>query len=184
MIHVAPLSRLHETVERSGARHVITLIDEATVVPRPPGVPPENHFRLDFHDIAAPMEGKTPPARQHVESVLAFAERWDRATPLVVHCWAGISRSTAVAYILSCAFAPERCEREIALGLRRAAPSATPNPLLVAHADDHLGRAGRMRSAIAFIGRGADAFEGTPFVLELERDPAGSPRAAGPGAAG
>lgn len=168
MIYVAPLSKLHETVERSGARHVITLIDEATLVERPASVPAENHFRLDFNDISAPMAGKTLPAREHVEGVLAFAERWDRTTPIVVHCWAGISRSTAVAYILSCALAPARCEREIALALRRAAPSATPNRLLVSHADDHLERAGRMRAAIAEIGRGADAFEGTPFVLPLE----------------
>lgn len=167
MIYVAPLSRLHETVERSGARHVITLIDAATVVERPAGVPAENHFRLDFNDIVAPMTGKTLPCADHVESVLAFVERWDRSTPIVVHCWAGISRSTAMAYILSCALSPARCEWEIALALRAASPSATPNRLLVAHADDHLARSGRMRTAIAAIGRGSDAYEGTPFVLPL-----------------
>jgi predicted protein tyrosine phosphatase len=32
-------------------------------------------------------------------------------------------------------------------------------------ADDVLGREGRMVKAIGKIGRGADAFEGTPFVL-------------------
>jgi predicted protein tyrosine phosphatase len=64
-------------------------------------------------------------------------------------------------------FEPSRGEDEIALVLRRASPSATPNARLVAIADDILGRNGRMVTAIAGIGRGEDAFEGTPFSLAL-----------------
>ena len=56
-------------------------------------------------------------------------------------------------------------EAELAARLRKASPSATPNARLVAIADAMLGRDGRMREAIAGIGRGADAFEGTPFRL-------------------
>ena len=168
MIYVAPLSKLSETVERVGARHVITLIDAATAVERPASVLADDHFRLDVNDIVEPMEGKTLPAVHHVESVIAFARGWDRSTPLVVHCWAGISRSTAVAYVLSCALAPDRCEREIALTLRAASPSATPNRLIVSHGDDCLGRAGRMRAAIEEIGRGETAWEGVPFLLRID----------------
>ena len=61
-----------------------------------------------------------------------------------------------------------RDEEQIATELRAAAPSATPNARLVAIADDILGRDGRMRGAIERIGRGADAFEGTPFSLRLD----------------
>jgi predicted protein tyrosine phosphatase len=56
-------------------------------------------------------------------------------------------------------------EEELALELRRASPSATPNRLIVSLADDILGRQGRMVKAVEKIGRGADAFEGTPFIL-------------------
>src|SRR5690606_12006237 len=94
----------------------------------------------------------------------------DRAKPqhaLVVHCYAGISRSTAAAYALAAALQPERDEAELAEELRRLAPSATPNPLLIAHADYLLGRNGRMSRAIKRIGRGADAREGIPFRLDL-----------------
>ena len=37
--------------------------------------------------------------------------------------------------------------------------------MLIKLADEALGRDGRMRRAIADIGRGADAFEGAPFRL-------------------
>lgn len=90
-------------------------------------------------------------------------------SPLVFHCWAGISRSTAAAYIAACALAPERDEANLALALRQASPSATPNARFVALADDILGRRGRMVDAIRGIGRGAEAMEGTPFMLQLNR---------------
>lgn len=86
---------------------------------------------------------------------------------LVVHCYAGISRSTAAAFALAAALQPERDEVELAWELRRLAPSATPNPLLIAHADFLLGRNGRMSRAIERIGRGAEAREGIPFRLEF-----------------
>jgi predicted protein tyrosine phosphatase len=85
---------------------------------------------------------------------------------MLIHCWAGISRSTAAAYTALCLFRPGAAEEELAFELRAASPSATPNKLIVSLADDVLGRNGRMVKAIAKIGRGADAFEGTPFILK------------------
>ena len=84
---------------------------------------------------------------------------------MVIHCWAGISRSTASAYIAASVLNPELDEVHLATRLRAASPSATPNPRLIALADTILDRKGRMMAAIADIGRGADAFEGTPFEL-------------------
>jgi predicted protein tyrosine phosphatase len=59
-----------------------------------------------------------------------------------------------------------RCEGRA--GLRRASATATPNARIVALGDRMLGRNGRMVAAIDSIGRGAFAFEGDPFRLELE----------------
>jgi predicted protein tyrosine phosphatase len=82
-----------------------------------------------------------------------------------VHCWAGISRSTASAYVALCMARPAADEEGLAWELRAAAPSATPNRLIVSLCDDLLGRHGRMTRAVAAIGRGEEAFEGTPFTL-------------------
>ncbi len=166
-LHVSPLSRLPETVAAARASHLVTLINVGTVVERPAGIAADRHLFLGMSDIGAPMEGHVVPAGEHVERFLTFMRAWDRAAPLVIHCWAGISRSTAAAYIAACALGPARDEEEIATALRAAAPSATPNARLVAVADGLLGRDGRMSAAIARIGRGADAFEGTPFSLSL-----------------
>ena len=123
-------------------------------------------MKLYFHDIVQAMEGHTPPCAADAEKLIAFLEGWERTNPMLIHCWAGISRSTAAAYTALCLFRPRADEEELARELRKASPSATPNRLIVSLADDVLGREGRMVRAIEKIGRGADAFEGTPFVLK------------------
>lgn len=168
-IHVCPLSRLEATVTAIGANRLVTLLHKDTVFARPAVIAADAHLALFMHDIAEPLEGMVPPGRDHIERLLAFGESWDRATPLLVHCFAGISRSTAAAYILASAMMPARDEEELALELRRLSPSATPNPLMISHADAILGRGGRMVRAIASIGRGAEAFEGEPFALTITR---------------
>lgn len=118
---------------------------------------------LTFNDIAEPREGLVAPSAGNVAAILGFAAAWDRSAPMLICCYAGISRSTAAAYVVACARTRPGLESELAAELRRLSPSATPNPLLVALADAALGREGRMSAAISVIGRGAEAFEGTPF---------------------
>jgi predicted protein tyrosine phosphatase len=107
------------------------------------------------------------PDMTHLQDLLGFVHAWDRAEPMVIHCFAGVSRSTAAAFIAACALAPARDEFAIARAMRAASPTASPNPRLVALGDDALGRRGRMNEAIVNIGRGEECFEGTPFTLEL-----------------
>jgi predicted protein tyrosine phosphatase len=166
-LHVCPLSRLEETVLVTGASHLLTLVSVGTAVTRPAAIAEGRHLTLYFSDIVEPIEGHVLPSVEHVEQLLAFVRGWERTAPMVIHCWAGVSRSTASAFVAACALAPERDEAAIAQALRAASPMATPNRRIVALADDLLGRRGRMIAAIEAIGRGADAFEGAPFSLPL-----------------
>jgi predicted protein tyrosine phosphatase len=168
MIIVCPLSRIAETVAASGARRMVTLINADTAVVRPDGLSEADHLRLSMHDIVEELPEMTPPGDHHVESLLAFARAWDRGTPLLIHCFAGISRSTAAAYTVAAALAPKRDELELAQTLRRLSPFATPNIRLVTIADRLLGRGGRMVRAIESIGRGEEAMEGLPFRFKID----------------
>jgi len=168
MIHVCSLSRLQETIEDTGARHVVSLLGDEGRIERPDCIAPENHLWLRLHDISSPLDGYILPDEAHVAELLKFVRAWDRRAPLVVHCYMGISRSTASAFASVCALSPHRGEDSIALALRRASPTATPNMRIVSIADRLLGRDGRMIAAVETIGRGIMADEAMPFRLDLE----------------
>jgi predicted protein tyrosine phosphatase len=166
-IHVCPLSRVGETVRASGARSLVTLINRGTPIKRPDEIAPERHLLVAVSDIVAEMDGHILPGESHVGALLDFVGRWDRAAPLLIHCWAGVSRSTAAAFIAACALSPHRDEAEIAALIRSNSPTATPNARLVAIADGMLDRRGRMTGAVEGIGRGQECDEAIPFALEL-----------------
>ena len=166
-LHVCSLSRIEEVVALTGARKMVTLLSPGTKVLRPAAISPDDHLNLGVSDIVEPALGQVFPDTPHIDALIAFFGRWDRSAPMLIHCYAGVSRSTASAFIAACALSPGRDEHEIALALRSASPTASPNARFVALADARLGREGRMSAAIHAIGRGADCFEAEPFVLEL-----------------
>jgi predicted protein tyrosine phosphatase len=167
MIHVCSLARLHDTVDETKARHIVTLLRLVDRVRRPGHIHPDNHLILAVDDIATPMDGMTIPAEEHVSRLIEFAGQWDRAAPMVVHCYAGISRSTAAAFTAACLLNPQRSEQDIAWEIRRASRTASPNARIVAIADKLLKRDGRMVRAVETIGLGHSAEEGVPFRLDI-----------------
>ena len=168
MIHVCSLARLHETVLNTGARHIVTMLRDPDRLQRPRHISARNHLVLSMDDITTPIDGYTAPSEEHVTRLVEFLKHWDRTTPLVMHCMAGISRSTAGAFVAACALNPQRSEEAIAQALRSASPSAMPNIMLVTHADRIFKRGGRMIEAIETIGAGNAALEADPFRLDLE----------------
>ena len=106
-------------------------------------------------DITEEIDGFVAPSDSHIEQVLNFVRGWDRSAPLVVHCYAGISRSTASAFAAACMLNPHRDEISIARQIRAASPIASPNRLIVSLADKALGREGRMLRALDEMGPAA-----------------------------
>jgi predicted protein tyrosine phosphatase len=166
-ILVTPLSALHDAIERHAPSHIVTLISPQHMIETPAGFAPERHLRLGVNDVADPAAGEHPPGREHIDRLLAFSREWDAKQPLLIHCWAGISRSMASAYTVLCDRAGPGREVEMALLIRRAAGHANPNTLLVRHADAALGRDGRMVEALKAMGPPLQVAEGVTTALEL-----------------
>ncbi len=164
-IVVTPLSQLATQLALHQPSHVVTLGSEESAA-LPDGFDAVR-LSLTFNDIVEPRVGLVAPDESHVQALLDFAKGWSMDTPLLIHCYAGISRSTAAAYIMASALNPAFDESELAGLVRNLSPSATPNLRLISLADEVLGRQGRMVAAIRAIGRGADAFEGEVFSLPV-----------------
>jgi predicted protein tyrosine phosphatase len=165
MIVVCGLEAAQEQINLHGAKSVISILSPETPHRHFSGI--NEHLKLTFNDINAAVPGLVTVQTRDAERLLAHIQNWDQAEPLLIHCWAGISRSTASAFVALCVLQPDVPEVEHALTLRRASPSATPNRMIVSEVDALLGRKGRMLAAVEYIGRGADAFSGTPFILKI-----------------
>lgn len=164
-IWVSPLSEVHNVAARERPGGVISLLSPGSEFPAIADYADEQHHRVEIHDIREEINGWTAPTAEHVGGVIAYLKRWRPETPLLIHCWAGISRSTATAFVAACMHNPAADEGEIARALRRASPTAWPNTRIVALADEMLSRNGRMAKAIEAIGAGALAEEAEPFYI-------------------
>jgi predicted protein tyrosine phosphatase len=172
-IVVCPLSKVKAIIAQRRPVKVVSLLDPHTTFPetQDPNADhrPKKHLRMKIHDITADEDGFTAPARAHVAEIIGFVAQWDQSAPILIHCYAGISRSTATAYITACTHNPKADEEEIALALRAASATAMPNSRIIALADAELGRNGRMVRAIQAIGAGyprwPDIDEAEPFEI-------------------
>ena len=98
-LHICSLSLIGETVTRTGARSLVSLLSPGTEVRRPVEIRPERHLHLAVSDIVVAMPGQVLPDATHLNDLLEFVGGWDLAEPMLIHCFAGVSRSTAAAFI-------------------------------------------------------------------------------------
>jgi predicted protein tyrosine phosphatase len=152
-ILVCPLSKVAALVAAHAPERIVSLLDPDFTFPETGPAYAGKHLRLHLHDAHVAAPGQVLPGMEHVHELLAFVGQWERSAPLLVHCRAGIGRSTATAFIAACLHNPHASEREIALALRRVSPLARPNETLIKLADAALGRRDRMYRAIVETGR-------------------------------
>lgn len=147
MIHICGLAALPSLTSELKPTHMVSLLGDGQFPGTPDSVVSDGHLKLQMHDIWHPQPGYIAPEREHLESLLDFALRWQQAGPLVIHCFAGVSRSTAAALVVLCSYNGGR-EREATRLLRGRAPHAYPNRLMIELADDLLACGGRLLEAV------------------------------------
>ena len=160
---VCGLAEAAKVIAERRPSHMVSLLDPSSMITTPLGIAPDRHLRLAVNDISIPTEGLIPPSEDVVLDLLAFGRAWDESAPMLVHCWAGISRSTAAAFVIACDKSPGADERAMALAMRQASRHASPNRRIVTLADDIMGRGGRMVDAIDAMGDYDFIGAGVPF---------------------
>ncbi len=166
MIYISNLEDMPRHVETLRPSHLVSLVEPARQPPTPPGVAAGLHLRIQVHDLSAPLPGYLVPERHDVDALVRFVEGWSGAAPLLVHCVAGISRSTAAALIALAVKTPAS-EPELIRRLSQAAPHAQPNRRLVALADRVLARDGRLIAAREAMAPAIEVTEGPLVTLAL-----------------
>jgi predicted protein tyrosine phosphatase len=133
--------------------HVLSILDPGAPEPHAFGAFGE-HERLElrFHDVIDERPGLLAPQPAHVEELLGFGLDLLREPPpgahLLVHCHAGVSRSTAAMTVLLAQARPDRPAAEAVAEVVRVRPQAWPNLRVVELGDGLLGRGGELVAAV------------------------------------
>ena len=151
-IYVTSLFDMPHYVRTLGPSHLVSIIQPELQPHRPLEIAPDNHLRVQVHDISEPMCGSIVPGSEHIRELIDFLQGWEADAPLLVHCYAGISRSTATALIARVVKTGDPFAA--AKALREAAPHARPNSLIISLADEILGFGGRLIEAKQAMGQG------------------------------
>lgn len=131
--------------------HVLSVLDPDWPDPGAFGAYGEHRrTTLRFHDIIDPGAGRIMPSPEHMDAVLTFGRALAGSDEghLLIHCHAGVSRSTASMLAILAQAAPDEDEDLLFERLRAVRPQAWPNSVMVGHADDQLGRGGRLLAAL------------------------------------
>jgi predicted protein tyrosine phosphatase len=135
--------------------HVLSILDPEWPEPAAFLAYEPHHRRiLHFHDEILPSPGMQLPHRAHVEEILTFGRSWQRDLAsntdahLLIHCHAGISRSTAAMTALLAQARPDRDEDSVVEHIAHIRPKAWPNWLMIGFADAILERDGRLKQAV------------------------------------
>ena len=94
---------------------------------------------LIFDDISVPLDDYVEPKQFHIERALSFVDKIDDRA-LLIHCHAGISRSSAIALAIIARCLGAGKEVEAVKTLEEINPHARPNKSIVRMTDEILGR--------------------------------------------
>ena len=149
-IYVSSLADMPGLVRRLGIRDLVSVIQTDYQPTTPPEVDPARHHRCPVADIVEPKPGEILPQAEHVRDLIQFLATWDGEAPLLTHCHAGVSRSTAVALIAHVLQTGDPAKS--ATALRKASPYAWPNRRIVGLADSIMGFDGALVHARETMG--------------------------------
>ncbi len=167
LIWISSFSTWLERGESIRPSLVVSIMGADTVVETPRWLPSARHLRLTFDDVIESSHGYKAPSRRHIARLIEFANGWTEDGPILVHCMAGISRSSAAALVVASSRRPGR-EVELARRLRLAGPWLSPNEKVVALADDLLRCDGRLRQALEAMGPPTGRVSDRPARLDLK----------------
>ncbi|RAU23486.1 hypothetical protein CU669_03520 [Paramagnetospirillum kuznetsovii] len=154
-LSICGLDELDDELESFAPTHVVSILDPGED-DHDPLIFPESMRVLslrfyDFHAMgglvgkALARQGRSEnPSIDHADAILAFGREIPKGSRVLCHCWAGVSRSTAAAFLLACLHLTPDDAMELVMTLR---PGAVPNRLIVRFADRILGAGGKMVSA-------------------------------------
>jgi predicted protein tyrosine phosphatase len=151
----------------AGVTHVLSILDPGWPEPEAFGTfDPHRRLELRFHDVIDAEPGYILPERPDVEQLLSFGRDLaeGKSAHLLVHCHAGVSRSTAAATLIVAQARPDRPAEEALQAIVRRRPRAWPNLRILELGDALLARGGEI--VVAARAHYRRVLEREPWMIE------------------
>jgi predicted protein tyrosine phosphatase len=177
-VHAPPARRLTicgltelGAFQNAAVTHVLSILDPGHPEPEDfAAYGPHKRLTLRFDDIITPLPGMALPESHHIEALLEFgkglaAASDDPLNHLLVHCHAGISRSTASMTLILAQALPQVPAPSILEEVLRIREKAWPNLRMIEIGDAMLGRGGALVAAAHDVYR--RQVERRPFLWDF-----------------
>ena len=158
LLKVVPQTLLKDAASRFCCQWAISIqdaLDSSHPTPTPQGIARNRHAHFFFDDIRhedatrvssrdSSIIRQSPPTIEDVKGILGFVAKIPVGDRLLIHCWAGRSRSTAsaIAIHISRGISIENAFRSVEGS--RTYPDFCPNQLIIKHADALLNLDGKL----------------------------------------
>lgn len=133
---------------QSGVSHVLSILDPGWPAPAFGRYGEHARLELRFNDVIEADAPGEPPAPEHVAQVLEFGTALRADDHLLVHCHAGVSRSTAAMTLILAQARPDSPADEVMAEVVRIRKPAWPNLRMIELGDRMLGRDGALVAAV------------------------------------
>ena len=162
--HVCGIDTLMETIFRNKVTHVLSLIEKEVTVDLSKCFSVQEHKIINFRDVWA-KDAAGAPTIEQCKEILDWGDTLPEDAVVLVHCYAGISRSTcatlALMYQRGSIRNNENHQERRELVLIR--PIAFPNTLMAEYFDQLLVAYGAFKRDVEVIR------ENSPFALSLKQ---------------
>jgi predicted protein tyrosine phosphatase len=142
---------VHELPDQEGKRwtHVVSIWDknfryDMACHEQVKAIAPRADLLFSFFEDTDDPKHPDAPSLRDVKRILDFTSQITKKAKVLVHCRAGVSRSTATAYAILCQHTDPGLEMENLLHVETLRDLVMPNRLIIELADKVLNRQGAM----------------------------------------
>tara|TARA_B100001057_G_scaffold19525_1_gene18085 strand:- start:72956 stop:73462 length:507 start_codon:yes stop_codon:yes gene_type:complete len=133
-IHNTPLNSALKVIKKEQIKKIISIYSPNNSFPLFPEVKATNILRLCFNDIDHSRDNLKPVSQRDIRKILKFAMGSHQNTDILIHCYAGVSRSIAISIIIYFMHNRNIRPSDLYSLIMKKAPFANPNKLVLKQA--------------------------------------------------
>ena len=161
-----PLHNALKILKEEKTKKIISIYSPNNSFPLFPGIKNKDILRLCFNDIDQARYNLKTISQKDISSVLSFVQK-NQDSDILIHCYAGVSRSIAISIIIFFMYNRNFTPSEIYNLIKEKAPFANPNKLVLRQAGSVIKEEKFFQELIKKFTNRKRIFSAMPFYLDF-----------------